>query len=91
MQDFVHFLAGKTIFSKIDLVRAYHQIPVHSDDVKKTAVITPFGLFEFPFMPFGLCNAAQTFQRFIDKVLRGLDFAYAFIDDILIGDGRNPE
>ena len=35
-------------------------------------------------MSFGLCNAAQTFQRFIDEVIRGLDFAYAYIDDILI-------
>ena len=35
-------------------------------------------------MPFGLRNAAQTFQRFIDKVLRGLDFCYAYIDDLLI-------
>ena len=35
-------------------------------------------------MPFGLHNAAQTFQRFIDKVLHGLHFAYAYIDDVLI-------
>ena len=35
-------------------------------------------------MPFGLRNAAQTFQRFIDQVLRGLDFCYAYIDDLLI-------
>uniref|UniRef100_A0A5S6Q0E0 RNA-directed DNA polymerase n=1 Tax=Trichuris muris TaxID=70415 RepID=A0A5S6Q0E0_TRIMR len=91
MQDFAHLLTEKTIFSKIDLVRAYHQIPVYPDHVEKTAVITPFGLFEFPFMPFGLCNAAQTFQRFIDEVLRGLDFAYAFIDDILIASKSQQE
>ena len=35
-------------------------------------------------MPFGLRNAAQTFQRLIDEVLRGLPFAFAYIDDVLI-------
>ena len=54
IQDFTSQLSDCTVFSKIDLVRAYHQIPVHPDDVPKTAVITPFGLFEFVRMPFGL-------------------------------------
>ena len=35
-------------------------------------------------MPFGLKNAAQSFQRFLDQVLQGLDFCFAYIDDLLI-------
>ena len=35
-------------------------------------------------MPFGLKNAAQTFQRFIEEVLRRLHFSYAYIDDVLV-------
>ena len=91
IQDITASLHGTRVFSKIDLVRAYHQIPVSEDDIAKTAVITPFGLFEFLRMPFGLRNAAQTFQRFIDQVTRGLDFVFPYIDDILVASNSEQE
>ena len=59
-------------------------------NIPKTAITTPFGLFEALTMPFGLCNAAQTFQRLIDEVLRSVPRCYAYIDDILIA-SHTPE
>lgn len=84
IQDFTHSISGCTVFSTIDLEKAYNQIPVNEADIAKTAITTPFGMYEFPYMTFGLRNAGQTFQRFVDEMTRGLDFVYTYLDDFLI-------
>ena len=84
IQDFSAHLAGTHIFSKIDLVRGYHQIAVAAADIPKMVIVTPFGLYEFLRMPFGLKNAAQAFQRLMDTVCRGLDAVFVYVDDILV-------
>ena len=48
------------------------------------SIITPFGLFEFLWMPFGLKNASMMFQRFMDRVLAGLPFILVYLDDIWV-------
>jgi len=91
IQDLVQKVHGCTIFSKIDLVKAYHQIPVNEDDIPKTAIITPFGLFEFNRMSFGIKNAAQTFQRFMDHITKDLGFVLVYLDDLLIASKSTSE
>ena len=84
ISDLIARLAGCRFFSKLDLRKGYHQIPVRRQDIHKTAVITPFGLFEFLRMAFGLCNAGQTFQHMMDDVLAGLEFCFGYMDNILV-------
>ena len=71
--------------STIDLTRGYWQIPLEEDSRRKSAFITEFGLYEFKTMPFGLHGAPATFQRLMDRVLRGAEeISDAFLDDIAV-------
>ena len=82
--DLAAKLHGARVFSKLDLRKGYHQVPMKPADVPKTAICTPFGLFEFLRMPFGLKNAGQTFQRMMDDILGDLDYCFIYMDDLLI-------
>jgi hypothetical protein len=82
--DLSNELHGCKFFSCIDLVKGYHQIPMAAQDIAKTAIITPFDLFENLFMPFRLRKVAQTFQRFMDSLFKHLPFLFCYLDDLII-------
>ncbi|XP_077335224.1 uncharacterized protein LOC143981303 [Lithobates pipiens] len=78
-------LAAAHYITIMDLSRGYWQIPLAPEAREKSAFITPFGLFEFTVMPFGMKNAPATFQRVMNDLLEGLEtFAVAYLDDIAV-------
>jgi cleavage and polyadenylation specificity factor subunit 1 len=84
MLDFQSRMQGCRVFSKVALRKGYHQIPMNEEDIPKSAIITPFGLFEYTRMTFGMRNAGSTFQRLMDRVMAGHP-GYCYLDDILVG------
>ena len=61
IEDIYTWLTGKCIFSIIDLLSGYWQVPMHESSRRYTAFITHRGLYEFLVLPFGLRNAPAHF------------------------------
>ena len=80
-------LKGSFIFSTFDMRSGYHHVALSPESQAKSAFVIggPHGSkFEFQVCPFGLAQAPAYFQRLVDEVLRGLSFAFGYLDDILI-------
>jgi hypothetical protein len=86
IDDSLAMLSKGEFFTTLDLWAGYWQIPLNSESKEKTALATDSGLCEFNVMPFGLCNAPATFQRFMDATLAGLKWKnlVVYMDDIII-------
>ena len=80
-------LKGSFIFSMFDMRSGCHHVTLSPESQAKSAFVIggPHGgKFEFKVCPFGLAQALAYFQRLVDEVLRGLPFAFGYLDDILI-------
>lgn len=84
IQDFTNKIYGSTIFTKLDLTKAYFHIPIWPEDIQKTTIVTPIGAYQYKRMNFGLKNATATWSLFIGVVLEGISFVFYYLDDILI-------
>ena len=83
LDNLIETIGGCRYISSLDLVKGFWQVRIDPRDQEKTAFCSPFGLFEFRVLSFGLRNSPATFQRLMDRTLEGLsDFTVAYIDDI---------
>ena len=72
IDNLINRLREARFITTMDLTRGYWQMPVAKEDQHKTAFVTPFGLFQFKVMPFGLNGAPASFQCMTDRVVDGL-------------------
>ena len=84
IDDLIDRLGQARYLTMLDLARGYWQVPM-TPASKKTAFITPQGLFQFAVMPFGLQGTPATFQQMMDQLLRGMSaYSTAYLDDLVI-------
>lgn len=85
IDDLVERVGRARYITTLDLSKGYWQVALAPDAKEMTAFRTPFGMYQFKVMPFGLQGAPATFQRLMDHVLRDLsDCVAAYLDDVVI-------
>ena len=84
--DLINHTAGSTIFTKLDLRSAFHQLLIRPSDIPKSAITTIFGNYEWLVMPFDMANSPSSWQAIVNSIFCDLlgDYVVVYLDDILI-------
>ena len=93
MEECIDALSGAKFFSTLDLASGYHQVKMDPEDQEKTAFTTPFGLYEWTRMPFGIANAPAHFSRLMQYVMHDhlFQILLVYLDDVLVYAGDFDE
>ena len=85
VEEVLESVGKSSIISKLDLTMGYCQVPMHPDDIKKTAFMCHQGCFEFLRMLFGFKNAPAVFQELMQGLFRDFSsFCTPYMDDLVI-------
>ena len=83
VKDIFAKLGKAKFYTTLNLRSGYHHIAL-DDAIKKTAFVMPLVMYEYLKVPFGLAQAPAYFQNIMNKVLNGLHFTLAYLDDVII-------
>ena len=82
--DIFSLLNGAKYFSTLDLWAGYHHIPLDESLIPKTAITSPFGMYKYIKVSFGIAQALAHFQEPMTRILKDFNFTTAYLDDIII-------
>ena len=78
-------LKGNKVFSSLDLRSGYYHIRLSDSAKPKSAfVLSSLGKYQFNRVPFGFVQAPAYFQKLINNILKGCNFAMGYLDNIII-------
>ncbi|KAK3090518.1 hypothetical protein FSP39_012438 [Pinctada imbricata] len=84
ISDILEKVGNAKYLSRFDLTKGYWQVPLSEDTREKSAFVTPYGLYEFTVMPFGMKTSPATFIRLMNSVLQNADHVVAYFDDLVV-------
>ena len=84
VKDIFAKLGKAKFFTTLDLRSGYYHIALDDDAIRKTAFVTPLGKYKYLKVPFGLAQAPAYLQNLMNKVLNGLHFTLAYLEDVIV-------